>query len=50
MDSWFEFFGIHMNEKGTTCHDFHGFKYQNINISLIFIYLSLSSNYPFWLI
>ncbi len=25
MDFWFEFFNIHMNEKGTTCHGYHGF-------------------------
>jgi hypothetical protein len=24
---WFEFLDIHMNEKGTTCHDSHGFKW-----------------------
>jgi hypothetical protein len=32
MDFWFEFLDIHMNEKTTTCHDCHGFKWQNINI------------------
>jgi hypothetical protein len=26
MDFWFEFFNIHMNEKGKTWHDYHGFK------------------------
>jgi hypothetical protein len=26
MDFWVEFFNIHMNEKITTCHDYHGFK------------------------
>jgi hypothetical protein len=35
----FEFLNIdHMNEKTTTCydcHDCHGFKWKNINISLI---------------
>jgi len=35
MDFWFEFLDIHMNEKGTTCHDFHGFKWKSINISSI---------------
>jgi hypothetical protein len=36
----FEFLNIHMNEKTTTCHDCHGFKWQNINIYPIFtIYL-----------
>jgi hypothetical protein len=29
---WFEFFNIQMNEKEMTCHDFHGFRWQNINI------------------
>jgi len=40
MDCWFEFFDIHMNEK-KTCHYFHGFKWQNINIYpilIIFLY------------
>jgi hypothetical protein len=31
MDFWFEFLNIHMNEKIIICHDFHGFKWQNIN-------------------
>jgi hypothetical protein len=35
MDFWFEFIDIHMNEQATTHQDFHGFKWQNINISLI---------------
>jgi hypothetical protein len=26
-----------MNEKLITCHDFHGFKWQNINIYQIFV-------------
>jgi hypothetical protein len=39
MDSWFELIDIHMNEQTTTCHDFHGFKLQNINISLILTFL-----------
>jgi hypothetical protein len=34
---WFEFLNIHMNEKEITCHDCHGFKWQNINIYQIFI-------------
>jgi hypothetical protein len=29
---WFEFFDIHMNEIPITSHDYHGFKWQNINI------------------
>ncbi len=37
MDIWFEFLDIHMNEKGPTCHDWHGFKWQNMNISSILI-------------
>jgi len=32
MDFWFEFLDIHMNEIIITCHDCHGFKWQNINI------------------
>jgi hypothetical protein len=40
MDFWFEFLNIHMNEKGTTSHDGHGFKWQNINIfSILTIFL-----------
>jgi hypothetical protein len=35
MDFRFEFFDIHMNEKGPIHHDCHGFKWQNINISQI---------------
>jgi hypothetical protein len=35
MDFWFEFFDIHMNKKGPTCHDYHGFKWYNIKISPI---------------
>ncbi len=38
MDFWFEFLNIHMNGKATTCHDCHGFKWQNINIYPILIY------------
>ncbi len=40
----FKFFNIHMNEQAITCHDCHGFKWQNINISLIltsFVYYSM---------
>jgi len=37
MNFWFEFIDIHMNEKTTTCHDCHGFKWQNINIYPILI-------------
>jgi hypothetical protein len=33
----FEFLNIHMNEQVTTYHDCHGFKWKNINISLILI-------------
>ncbi len=25
MDFWFEFLNIHMNEKGPTCHECHGY-------------------------
>jgi hypothetical protein len=41
MDIWFEFLNVHMNEKTTTCRDYHGFKWQNINIYpilIIFLY------------
>jgi len=41
MDFWFEFFNIHMNEQATTCHGLHGFKWQNINISLISHFFSM---------
>jgi hypothetical protein len=34
---WFELLNIHINEKTITCHDFHGFKWQNINIYQILI-------------
>jgi hypothetical protein len=37
MDFWIKFFDIHMNEKTITCHDCHGFKWQNINIYPILI-------------
>ncbi len=32
MDFRFEFLNIHMNGKTITCHDCHGFNWQNINI------------------
>jgi len=35
VDFWFEFLDVHMNEKTTIFHDFHGFKWYNINIYLI---------------
>jgi hypothetical protein len=35
MNFWFEFLDIHMNEKAITYHDYHGFKWKNINIYLI---------------
>jgi len=37
MDFWFELLNSHMNEKTITCHDCHGFKWQNINIYPILI-------------
>jgi hypothetical protein len=46
MDFWFEFIDIHMNEKTTTCHDFHDFKWQNINIYSILIVI-LCDSMPF---
>jgi len=41
MNFWFELLDIHMNEKTITFHDYHGFKWQNINIYpilIIFLY------------
>jgi hypothetical protein len=40
MDFWFEFLNIQMNEKSITCHDRHGFKWENIHIyqNLIFFF------------
>jgi hypothetical protein len=38
MSFFFEFLNIHMNEKTTSCYDFHSFKWKNINISLILIF------------
>jgi hypothetical protein len=46
MDFWFEFFDIHMNEKTITCHDYHDFKQQNINIYPILM-VFLCSPTPF---
>ncbi len=37
IDFWFEFLNIHMNENIVTCHDCHGFKWQNINVYPILI-------------
>jgi len=45
MHFWFEFFDIHMNEQ-TTCYNYHGVKWQNINIFLILINFVYSST-PF---
>ncbi len=42
----FEFLDIHMNEKVTTCHECHGFKWENINIYLILI-VFLCNSTPF---
>jgi hypothetical protein len=39
MDFWFEFYDIHINEKAITFHDFHGFKWKNMNIYSILIVL-----------
>jgi hypothetical protein len=38
MNFLFEVLNIHMNEKTITCHDHHGFKWQNINILSVFLY------------
>jgi hypothetical protein len=37
LKSKLEFFDIHISEKGTTCSDCRGFKWQNINILKILI-------------
>jgi len=37
MDFGFDFLTIQMNEKVMICHDFHGFKWKNINIYQILI-------------
>jgi hypothetical protein len=47
MDFWFEFFDNHMNEKEIICHDYHGFKWKNINICPILI-IFLWSLMPFF--
>jgi len=46
MNFLFELFDIHMNEKQTTCHDYYGFKWQNINIYPI-LTIFLCSPTPF---
>ncbi len=46
MDFWFEFLDININEKPITCHDFHGFKWENINIYQI-LTIFLCSTMPF---
>jgi hypothetical protein len=46
MDFLFEIFDIHMNEKTTTYHDCHDFKWQNINIYPILI-VFLCGSKPF---
>ncbi len=52
MNFWFEFSNIHMNEKITTCHDCHGFKWKNVNnfpIIIIFIY-NLTPFLALWIV
>jgi hypothetical protein len=52
MDFCFKFLNIQMNEKAITCHDFHGFKWQNINIYQIltvFLY-SLTPFLTCWIV
>jgi hypothetical protein len=44
---WFEFLDIYMNEKEKTCHDFHDFKWQDINIYPI-LTIFLSNLMPFF--
>ncbi len=51
MNFWFEFFDIHMNEKAITCHDFHGFKWQNIIfLNIDFFLCSLTFLLDFWIV
>jgi hypothetical protein len=50
MDFLFGFLDIHMNEKKTSCHDCHGFKWQNINIYPILTLFFLWFDTFFWLI
>jgi hypothetical protein len=47
MDFWVEFFNIHMNETIIMNHDFHGFKWQNINIYPI-LTIFLVVRHSFW--
>jgi hypothetical protein len=49
MDFWFEFFNIDMNEIIIIFHDYHGFKWKNINIYPILIVFFVILR-PFWLI
>jgi hypothetical protein len=44
MDFWFELCNIHINEKWTICHDYHGFKWENINNFPILIFFFPSFN------
>jgi hypothetical protein len=52
MDFWFEFFEIRMNENTISCHDYHSFKGQKINIYpiLTFFFFFFAIWHPFWLI
>jgi hypothetical protein len=45
MDFLFEFLNIHINEKTITYNDYHGFKWQNINIYPILTTFSFSLFY-----
>jgi hypothetical protein len=49
MDFWFEFIDIHMNEKTIICHDYNGFKWQNISTYPILNFFLCGPN-PFWLV
>ncbi len=44
MNFCFEFLNIHMNEKGTTCDDYYGFKWQKHKYFLNYYYYLLSSD------
>jgi len=50
MDFGFDFLNIQMNEKVMTCHDFHGFKWKNINIYQIlnFFFCGLTPFLAHW--
>jgi hypothetical protein len=46
MNFLFAILDIHMNEKETTCHDGHGFKWQNITF-ILFLFIFLCGSMSF---